>query len=66
MWKGPIKENDRQQQIDLVRSFVTEGVSGIVLAPLDRKALSGPVSTPNGRSTGTARASFASAGVSPV
>jgi ribose transport system substrate-binding protein len=43
IWKGPLKENDRAQQIQLVQQFVSQGVSGIVLAPLDFKALVGPV-----------------------
>jgi ribose transport system substrate-binding protein len=44
IWKGPLKENDRAQQIAIVEQFVTEGVSGIVLAPLDDAALVRPVS----------------------
>jgi ribose transport system substrate-binding protein len=44
IWKGPLKENDRAQQISIVEQFVTEGVSGIVLAPLDDRALLRPVS----------------------
>lgn len=43
LWKGPVKENDRAQQIQLVQQFITEGVKGIVLAPLDHQALVGPV-----------------------
>jgi len=43
VWKGPMKENDRALQIALVEQFVTEGVSGIVLAPLDQTALVRPV-----------------------
>src|SRR5688572_5638473 len=39
LWKGPLKENDRAQQISIVEQFVSEGVSGIVLAPLDQTAL---------------------------
>lgn len=44
IWKGPLKENDRAQQIAIVEQFVTENVSGIVLAPLDDAALKRPVS----------------------
>jgi ribose transport system substrate-binding protein len=44
IWKGPLKENDRAQQIAIVEQFVTESVSGIVLAPLDDAALVRPVS----------------------
>jgi ribose transport system substrate-binding protein len=43
VWKGPLKENDRGQQIAIVEQFVTEGVSAIVLAPLDAVALRRPV-----------------------
>lgn len=39
IWKGPLKEDDLKQQIDLVSSFTAQGVSGIVLAPLNDKAL---------------------------
>lgn len=38
-WKGPIKENDRAQQIQVMEQFISEGVDGIVLAPLDDEAL---------------------------
>lgn len=44
IWKGPIKEDDRDAQISVVEDFITKGVSGIVLAPLDDVALRTPVS----------------------
>lgn len=43
IWKGPLKEDDRAQQIAVVQQFVSSGVSAIVLAPLDDTALRGPV-----------------------
>jgi ribose transport system substrate-binding protein len=43
IWKAPVKENDRSMQISLVEQFVSDGVSGIVLAPLDDVALRRPV-----------------------
>lgn len=43
IWKGPLKENDRAMQIQLVQQFVSEQVDGIVLAPLDESALVRPV-----------------------
>jgi len=43
IWKGPLKEDDREEQIKVVEGFITRGVSGIVLAPLDDVALLGPV-----------------------
>jgi len=43
IWKGPQKEDDRAQQITVVEDFINRGVSGIVLAPLDDRALRRPV-----------------------
>lgn len=43
MWKGPLKEDDREAQISVVENIITRGVSGIVLAPLDDVALRRPV-----------------------
>ncbi|MCI0708190.1 MAG: substrate-binding domain-containing protein [Ignavibacteriae bacterium] len=45
VWKGPVRENDRAQQIAIVEQFVNEGISGIVLAPMDNVALVRPVSS---------------------
>jgi len=38
-WKGPLLENDREGQINVVQDFVAQGVDGIILAPLDSTAL---------------------------
>jgi ribose transport system substrate-binding protein len=43
IWKGPLREDDRDQQIQVVESFVNRRVDGIVLAPLDSRALVAPV-----------------------
>lgn len=43
IWKGPLKEDDREEQIKVVEDFTTQGVDGIVLAPLDDTALRVPV-----------------------
>lgn len=43
IWKGPQKEDDRAQQITVVEDFISRGVDGIVLAPLDDMALVRPV-----------------------
>ena len=43
IWKGPLKEDDRDQQIQVVENFMVQRASGIVLAPLDSKALIRPV-----------------------
>jgi ribose transport system substrate-binding protein len=42
-WKGPLREDDREQQIQVVEGFLSQGVDGIVLAPLDSRALVRPV-----------------------
>src|SRR5574338_761166 len=47
IWKGPLREDDREQQIQVVEGFAAQGVSGIVLAPLDNRALVRPVSEAN-------------------
>jgi ribose transport system substrate-binding protein len=43
IWKGPLKEDNREEQIKVVEDMVIRGVSGIVLAPLDDTALRAPV-----------------------
>lgn len=43
IWKGPLREDDREQQIQVVEGFLSQGVQGIVLAPLDNRALVRPV-----------------------
>ena len=43
IWKGPQKEDDRAQQVIVVEDFINRGVDGIVLAPLDDRALCRPV-----------------------
>ena len=39
IWQGPVIEDERVAQINLVETFVQKRVDGIVLAPLDSKAL---------------------------
>ncbi|MPZ21566.1 MAG: substrate-binding domain-containing protein [Luteitalea sp.] len=43
IWKGPLREDDREQQLQVVEGFVSQGIDGIVLAPLDSRALRRPV-----------------------
>jgi ribose transport system substrate-binding protein len=43
IWKGPMREDDREQQVQVVEGFLTQGVNGIVLAPFDKNALVRPV-----------------------
>jgi ribose transport system substrate-binding protein len=44
VWRGPLREDDRDAQVAEVENAVGRGVSGIVLAPLDDAALVAPVS----------------------
>ncbi len=44
-WKGPLREDDRDQQIQVVENFTSRRVSGIILAPLDSQALVNPVAS---------------------
>lgn len=39
LWNGPKRETDREEQIQIIEDFTVQKVSGIVLAPLDSKAL---------------------------
>src|SRR5215472_5990901 len=43
IWKGPLREDDRDQQIQVVENFMARQVSAIVLAPLDSQVLVRPV-----------------------
>ena len=42
-YRGPEKEDDREQQVSLVQNLVSARYDAIVLAPLDSKALLAPV-----------------------
>jgi len=43
IWQGPIREDDREQQVQVVEGFLTRHVHGIVLAPFDKNALVRPI-----------------------
>lgn len=43
LWKAPLREDDREQQVQVVEGFISQRVSGLVLAPLDSHALLRPV-----------------------
>jgi len=43
IWRGPLREDDRDAQVSEVEGFVSRGISGICLAPLDDTALVPPV-----------------------
>jgi ribose transport system substrate-binding protein len=43
VWKGPLKEDDRNEQVQIVETMIAAGVDAIVLTPLDDRALVPPV-----------------------
>jgi ribose transport system substrate-binding protein len=43
LWEGPAKEDERHVQQQIVEQFTSHGVSALVLAPSDRRAMVGPV-----------------------
>ena len=43
VWKGPLKEDDVDEQIQIMETFIAANVSAFVLAPLDKRALERPV-----------------------
>lgn len=43
IWKGPLKEDDREDQIQIMDTFISARVDAIVLAPLDNRSLMMPV-----------------------
>src|SRR5215831_2622924 len=43
IWRGPMREDDRDAQVSEVENAVSRGVSGICIAPLDESALVRPI-----------------------
>jgi len=43
IWKGPAREDSRDEQIKVVENFISRGIDGILIAPLDASALVGPL-----------------------
>ncbi len=39
VWKGTLKEDNKEGQIQIVEGFAIQGVDGICLAPIDREAM---------------------------
>jgi ribose transport system substrate-binding protein len=48
-WQGPLKEDDRQVQIQTMQNFISRGVDAIALAPLDARSLVPSVKAATGR-----------------
>ncbi|MCC7010135.1 MAG: substrate-binding domain-containing protein [Acidobacteria bacterium] len=49
IWKGPVREDDRDEQIKVVETFVAQKVDGIVVAPLDDRAIVPALTEARGR-----------------
>ncbi|MGB7295771.1 MAG: substrate-binding domain-containing protein [Candidatus Aminicenantales bacterium] len=49
IWKGPLKEDDRNDQIQIVETMINAGVDAIILTPLDDRALMPPVADARAR-----------------
>jgi ribose transport system substrate-binding protein len=43
VWKGPLKETDRNEQVQIVETLTGSGIDALVLSPLDDRALIRPV-----------------------
>jgi ribose transport system substrate-binding protein len=43
IWKGPLKEDDRNEQVQIVETLTNVGVDALVLTPMDDRALIAPV-----------------------
>jgi ribose transport system substrate-binding protein len=43
IWRGPLREDDRDAQVSEVEGLVSRGISGICIAPLDETALVPPI-----------------------
>ena len=39
IWKGSVREDDREEQLQIVETFIGTNISALVLAPLDNRAL---------------------------
>jgi ribose transport system substrate-binding protein len=49
IWKGPLKEDDRNEQIQIVETMMDAGVDALILTPLDDRALMAPVAEAKAR-----------------
>lgn len=43
IWKGPLRETDRNEQLQIVETLTGSGIDALVLSPIDDKALVRPV-----------------------
>jgi ribose transport system substrate-binding protein len=66
IWKGPLREDDRNEQIQIVETLANAGIDAIVLTPMDDKALVRPVDEAKAMGIPTVIYNSALAGSSPV
>ncbi|HSA95937.1 MAG TPA: substrate-binding domain-containing protein, partial [Acidobacteriota bacterium] len=43
IWKGPLKEDDRNEQMQIFETLAESGVDGLALTPVDDRAMLRPV-----------------------
>jgi ribose transport system substrate-binding protein len=43
VWKGPLKEDDRNEQIEIYETLAASGVDAVLLSPIDDRAMLRPV-----------------------
>ena len=43
IWKGPLREDDRNEQVQLVETLAASGIDVLILSPIDDRALMRPV-----------------------
>jgi ribose transport system substrate-binding protein len=43
VWKGPLKEDDRNEQLQIVETLAGSGIDALVLSPIDDRAILRPV-----------------------
>jgi ribose transport system substrate-binding protein len=66
IWKGPLRETDRNEQLQIVETLTGSGIDALVLSPLDDRALVRPVAEAAAAGVPTVVFNTALAGGDPV
>lgn len=66
LWKGPLRETDRNEQLQIVETLAGSGIDALVLSPIDDRALVRPVAEAAAAGIPTVVFNTALAGGSPV
>jgi len=66
IWKGPLRETDRNEQLQIVETLTGSGINALVLSPLDDRALVRPVAEAARLGIPTVIFNTALAGVDPI